>query len=248
MKKIPCSIFTLIELLVVIAIIAILAAMLLPVLNKARDKGHAVKCTSNLKQVGTYLVMYADNNRGFAPANDGCMPWLGSDKGKWPDALMPYYLGIRLEEQTVEFTFFKKSDPSVNPFLGTPIGIFNCSSILLPFDRSKEWKGYALNRFMGDNSGNMGGRFLSRVKRPSERFWVADGALSGGSWALPNMTYYEHNSTQYSHFNYLHSFFSNTLFVDGHVKALKRSEVPNSAYESYSPYPGNYFWGMSLGY
>src|SRR5512138_2108825 len=67
--------FTLIELLVVIAIIAILAAMLLPSLSRAKETARRISCTNNLKQLSAAAKMYADDNKEAFPPRSSLQRW-----------------------------------------------------------------------------------------------------------------------------------------------------------------------------
>jgi len=86
-KREPLA-FTLIELLVVIAIIAILAAMLLPALARAKEAGKRIACVNDIRQLGLALRMYGDDNDGWFPPRQ--IP------NTWAAELLPYYQEVKI--------------------------------------------------------------------------------------------------------------------------------------------------------
>ena len=147
--------FTLIELLVVIAIIAILAAMLLPALNSAREKAKGAKCIANQKQLGLGFFSYVDDNNDCLPTTGGFVL-----DGAYPRWYQTGYYSI------VSYTGQKSAWSGENTDNYTtryPVGVFSC-----PSSENKPGNFY----YSMQRGGNL--RLMRTCEKPSETVLTTD--------------------------------------------------------------------------
>jgi prepilin-type N-terminal cleavage/methylation domain-containing protein/prepilin-type processing-associated H-X9-DG protein len=147
----PVWAFTLIELLVVIAIIALLAALLLPVLGKSKAKAESATCSSNLHQLSLAWVLYAEDN-GDRLGNNHGVPETLARRQTWANNVQDWEASL----DNTNLVFL--SDSKLGPFANRSTRIYKCPADREPAPNGQRIRSMSMNALVGD-PGELTNRF-----------------------------------------------------------------------------------------